>query len=249
MLWKGAKIKVLNLDIDAFVTPIALYRGPDDGRLSAEDYSCRTPDEFRQYLEKGCGLSRTNKPRGCIVTQHDELFPVWRSLIASGDMESSVHLYHLDAHDDLGGGLGDDSHEEVQSRVLLKPVESRPHVPWSAMNSGNYLLYALACRWISALTLIRHPEDFQAVPKNLLSDDGKHIQLRPWSQGAPVTAASREPSIPLDVIPIDDFAMQEEPSWVFVATSPVFTPPASDALIEVVREYLDLSDEILGLPR
>ncbi|NNE09440.1 MAG: hypothetical protein HKN20_12840 [Gemmatimonadetes bacterium] len=242
-------MKVLNLDIDAFVTPIALYRGPDDGRLSETDYSCWTPDRLGRYLEDHCGLSRARKTMGCIVTQHDELFPIWRSLIASGDMDASVHLYHLDAHDDLGGGLDDESHEEVQSRVLLKPVESRPHVPWEKMNSGNYLLYALACRWISALTLIRHPEDFQSVPRNLLSDDGARIHLQPWSQGAPVAGASREPSIPLDVIPIDDFTMRDEFAWVFVATSPAFTPPAADALTEVVREYLDLTGEILGLPR
>lgn len=155
--------RILDIDMDFFLNDVS--HGPTDStdRLSDEDnqYAPKSREYVISFLEENLGLTKTKRLRGRIVTHHNEAFYYWRDLLESGSLMSPFEVVHVDAHADLG--LGSRSWPEIFTKLLALPlverhiVEKYKNIPPPSL--GDYLLYAIACRWIAKLEYIVHPTE------------------------------------------------------------------------------------------
>lgn len=157
-------MKVLDLDMDYFMTEIAHTPFSCVERLAEEDYgnSVWSADEVRHFLEHNLGLSKDNKIPGRIVCGHNEALFFWEELMSNGKLEEPFEVVHVDSHADLG--LGDASGDFLQSMFLSLPVETRRKIRDYEFNDdikgisiGDCLLWAIAYRMISSVTYCANP--------------------------------------------------------------------------------------------
>jgi hypothetical protein len=142
---------VIDLDLDFFVNPTAIW--PQwEGRAPESDYTAATVDAVREFLEQQCGVDRQRRLPGVQFEEHVEAFWTWKRWIAEGKLTTPFRVIHIDAHADIG--LGDAGWVYLLTEILELPVDKR-NVPRASgdsrdMNSGNYLAFAVANRWIPA---------------------------------------------------------------------------------------------------
>lgn len=212
--------------------------------------------QLRVFLEDQCGLKRdpiAQRPKGWYVVHHDEAFPILVALSKNGAVP--ITLTHIDAHSDLGTGLGDLSWMEIGGRLLgLAPSERAAAVPQNGMeriSPANYLSYALACRWLSSLTYVHHAQSgddlmpfffwefdttsgvlqLRYVPR--VRDASSKEQLRALPHAL-------EPQIPFQKVSIEDYRADKPFDYVILCQSPGYTSVKADALIPIFRDYIDL---------
>ena len=157
-------MKVLDLDMDYFMTEIAYTPFSCTNRLNEEDYgdSVWTADQVRQFLENNLGLSKEHKIPGRIVSGHNESLFFWEELIAKEKLHDPFDVIHVDSHADLG--LGTASWSFLQSRFLELPIATRRKIRDYEFNGkiegisiGDYLLWAVAYRMVSSITYCANP--------------------------------------------------------------------------------------------
>jgi hypothetical protein len=87
----------------------------------------------------------------------EDTFRIWRRWLKAGILSAPFAVIHVDAHADLG--LGDGGWIYLLSDFLALPLEQRaqPRFARDALNSGNYLAFAIGSRWISRLTYVFPP--------------------------------------------------------------------------------------------
>ena len=173
---------VLDLDLDVFSSP-TVYWPQDNHRPLDEDYECASIDDVQHFLEEQCRLSRGHRIPGAEFTHHDEAFFTWRRWIEEGSLKAPFTIIHVDAHADMG--MGDPGHSYLMSELLAQPVDQRgnPRRSSEALNAGNYLMFAVANRWVDRLTYVfptRHPWT-----ANWISGPSRHFEPDPSSDGAP----------------------------------------------------------------
>ncbi|MEA5026958.1 MAG: UPF0489 family protein [Erysipelotrichaceae bacterium] len=107
------------------------------------------------------GLSKNEKTKGRIVTHHNGAFYYWRELIENRNLTSPFNVVHVDAHADLGLGDAGVGWPDVFKKLLVFPPSKRIQIEYlpeiKRPSVGDYLIYAIACRWISSLTYVPHP--------------------------------------------------------------------------------------------
>lgn len=157
-------MKVLDLDMDYFMSRVAHTPFSVTSRLDEEDYgdSVWNEDKVRAFLENNLGLSREKKVPGRIVGGHDESLYFWEELIAKKVLDDPFEVVHVDSHADLG--LGCRSSDFLQSAFLSFSVDRRRKIrdflfmdKREKINIGDYLLWAVAYRMISKITYCANP--------------------------------------------------------------------------------------------
>jgi hypothetical protein len=148
----GAVRRVLDIDLDFFVEDVANWRSYDADRLDSEEFPPWNKDLALQFLRDRCGL--TQRLPGIVVERHAELFWLWDAAIRDDVLEPPLSVTHVDAHADLG--LGDAGYVHLMSDLLFRPPESRrwPKMGDDGLGDGNWLSYAIACRWVGDLTYV-----------------------------------------------------------------------------------------------
>jgi hypothetical protein len=174
---------ILDLDLDVFSSPTVYWPPKKNYRPSDNEHMCASGDDVRYFLEEQCGLSRDRRIPGDEFTHHDEAFYTWRRWIEQGSLTAPFAVAHIDAHADMG--MGDAGYMYLLSELLALPVEQRgnPRRAYDALNAGNYLMFAVANRWINRLTYVfptRHPWT-----ANWASSPSKNFRQDPCSDGAP----------------------------------------------------------------
>ena len=149
---------VLDLDLDFFVWP-PTHQNPNGGRPSSRDCVVTRPEAVEAFLEKRCRLSKERRVTGRRILSHDEAFDVWREWMDDGILRAPFQVLHVDAHSDLGAGFGTGDLTYLMTEFLLLSPSSRtePRRGRDAMHEGNYLLFALAARWIASLEYVFPP--------------------------------------------------------------------------------------------
>lgn len=146
--------------MDFFVWPPFRDR-PEEPRLPRSEWKyLASEDEVRSFLEKQCHLSRQAPVPGNEAEQHDDAFNVWGRWVEEGRIAAPFCVAHVNAHSDLGSGWNNRSFTFIETELLALPIEQRRRPVFGAehLNSGNYLLGAIANRWISELTYV-YPVD------------------------------------------------------------------------------------------
>lgn len=231
-------MRVLDLDMDFFLSdpcPLAkLGERPDESCARAW-----SDEEVIRFLEEQCGLSRENPVPGLIFDTHDKALDFWKERVEDGSLTTPFEVVHVDTHSDLAFGPPGTGY--VLNVVLSRLPQQRPqiHLYREAveLDEANYLLFALATRWISRLAYVRNPKSHQDIPRQLLDGDG-NIHLRSFVSAMMEGKNGKEPVIPFDVY--DDYTQFRQTGYDFVtmAQSPRYAPESADRIMEIVRRYI-----------
>jgi hypothetical protein len=153
---------------------------------------------------------------------------------------------HVDAHSDLG--LGDATYVELLTDLLFRPADDRRDGAAALVNDGNYLAFAIACRWLSDLTLVRNgmgggrPGDLFPYYMEHLDADVIRLeamtrdQLDRRMRDETYVPAAVEPEVPLQHMSWGDFEAQAPFDVICLARSPDYTPVELDPLFDEIRE-------------
>ena len=101
-----------------------------------------------------CSLNTAKQIPGHEIVEHQDAFFTWRRWLDCGVLVVPFDVIHIDAHADLG--LGEGGWIYLLSELLALPPAKRstPRVGTGALNSANYLAFAIANRWIRKLTYV-----------------------------------------------------------------------------------------------
>jgi len=243
--------RILDLDLDFFLNHVSHRH--QKGRLPSGGYQPWSDDAVRAFLENQCGLSRERRIPGHYAEKHDGAFVWWRSLIEAGRLQPPFDIVHVDAHADLGMAVG--GWEYLMLDILHKPVDQRatPVAGDRGLNEGNYLLFAIACRWVKTLTYVHHPESGEGeyIPYTFRDNEPSSNQIQ-LKAGSPESvrdmlalrrhdfdAVNIEPLVPFLRVPGNQFRADDPIDLIFLCQSPMYTPHESDRLLPVIREYLN----------
>lgn len=248
-------MRVLDIDLDFFLDKIARDEAIRGRRLKDGEFKPWTAHAVREFLETNCGLSTSRKIPGKYVEHHDEAFYWWRELIRDGKLSKPFEVVHVDAHADLGVGTFGHSMSYVCFDLLHQPVADRENPNRTGLhciNAGNYLLVAIACRWLNRLVYVMHPKNNLDDCEDWLFSDWKPgswtISLpklnKPKFQlpGMVYTPLEREPEIEFVPTVAQCLAEVGDFDFIVLCQSPDFTPPASDVLVPVIQGYMDLAE-------
>ena len=241
----------LDLDLDTFLNGVAHWRW-GECRLPENYLKPWTEERLVKFLENQCQLT-TDKPiPGRFVQHHDEAFDYWKELLSNTDLKLEI----VDGHADLG--MGEQSWIHIVCEHLHLPLGDR-HTPirdYKHCSSGSYLTYALASRLITQLTYI-YPEGGgeDLIPIYFKNNDLKSgiIELKAFHPAQvdealrffdhhglnSETATAIEPPVRFSHMPIDTFQANKKFDYALLAQSPAFTPASSDALIDIISQYIE----------
>ena len=231
-------MRVLDLDMDFFLTapcPLAaLGERPQEG--CARAYS---DEEVIRFLEEQCGLSRERPVPGAIFDTHDKALDFWQARMAEGLLHAPFEVVHVDTHSDLAFGPPGTGYvmNVVLSRMPQKRADIETYRKGKELDEANYLLFALAFRWISRLSYVRNPKSHQDIPQQLLDAQG-NIHLRSFISSMMEGANGKEPVVEFNVY--DDYRTFSQKGYDFVtmAQSPRYAPASADRIMELLRPYI-----------
>jgi len=236
--------RVLDIDLDFFVTP-PVHLPPDWERPPAGGHDVWPEDEALAFLRDRCQVS--DRLPGFVTENHAQLFPRWREAIAAGVLESPFSVTHLDAHADLG--LGDNGYTYLMTSLLYEPVAERqfPAEGMSGLNEGNFLLFAIACRWVADLTYVfgdggggdELPYAFEGFHRpadrlQLAAMPKRELDKLLHRLGDPV-ADLIEPAVPYQSTRWESFQAAEPFDFICLTRSPLYTPTTADPLYDLIR--------------
>ncbi|MBP3428211.1 MAG: UPF0489 family protein [Clostridia bacterium] len=231
-------MRVLDLDMDFFLSgpcPLApLGCRPDEACAGAW-----SEEAVVRFLEEQCGLSREWPVPGAIFDTHDKALDFWRARLEDGSLTAPFEVVHVDTHSDLA--FGPPGTNYVLNVVLSRLPGERAIIPTYReaveLDEANYLLFALAFRWISRLAYVRNPNSHQDIPRQLLDAEG-NIRLRSFISAMMEGKNGPEPVIPFDIY--DDYRAfhQEGYDFVTMAQSPRYAPASADRIMEIVARYI-----------
>ena len=234
-------MRVLDIDLDFFLEdccPLA-EKGK---RPSLAGHAPWKPEEVVSFLEKRCGLTLSRPISGTVFETHDEALSFWQKKISDGSLSVPFHVTHVDAHSDLGIGIPGPGF--VLNTVLSVSPEKRADLSrWYEMrelDEANYLLFALAFRWISRLDNVRNLRSQQDIPKViLLPGNTDTIRLSSFASRFLEPKNGPEPEIPFSVYhDWHSFSADTSFDFMTVAISPRYAPKEADALLPVFQNYM-----------
>ena len=235
-------MRVLDLDMDFFLSAPCPLAKPGE----RPDESCAevwSDEDVVRFREEQCGLRCEHPLPGAIFDTHDKALDFWQARLADGSLQSPFDVVHVDTHSDLAFGPPGTNYvlNVVLNVVLSRRAQQRAAIDAYReaveLDEANYLLFALAFRWISRLAYVRNPKSHQDIPKQLLDGEG-NIHLRSFISQMMEGMNGREPVIPFDVY--DDYRRFKQDGFDFVtmAQSPRYAPKSADRIMEIVRRYI-----------
>lgn len=247
-------INILDIDLDFFLDNRFTSKPQD--RLDSNEYHPWKPYEVVNYLEQNCKLDKNKKISGKYFTYHDEVFYFLRDLQYQENYKLLFSIDHLDAHADLG--LGDTSFMYIITELMYQPLRCRfnPKVNYpGGLSEGNFLAFAIACRWVKDITYVNKKGDLNDFPYYLFKDfdiETNKIELIARSRQfmdacifshtnlPPISSNGvKEPIVPFLRVDYDSFVSYKKYDYIFLTQSPEYTPKTSDALIPIIEDYFN----------
>jgi len=223
----------LDIDLDFFLSDVCELAELGARPTGAIPWN---ENDIRMFFEERCMLSRENKIRGSIFETHDYALDFWR------DMEKPLDVIHIDAHSDLA--IGRPGPAYMIDTIAALPVDVRNDLEkyrdLNKLDEGNYLMFAVAMRWVRTLVNVRNPRSRPDIPQRALDENG-NIHIVP-SVAKLIPALDRhEPTIPFTVY--DDwryFRIDAPADAASLALSPRYAPVEADFIADIFREYIEV---------
>ncbi|MBZ5703796.1 MAG: UPF0489 family protein [Acidobacteriia bacterium] len=145
---------VLDLDLDFFVWPKIHYPHWKGRAPLRECPHVASAESVRTFLEQRCHLSKDSYVLGQEFRDHHHAFYEWRRWLLDGRLTAPFVVVHVDAHADLG--VGSSAWKYLETELLGLPLAERakPRRGKNGLNLANYLLFAIANRWVHELTYV-----------------------------------------------------------------------------------------------
>ena len=233
---------VLDVDLDFFLSDCCPMAEPGQ-RPPAGSCPPWPEDHVRAFLEENCRLSAARPAPGAVFETHDRALDFWQAMLEAGRLGAPFRVVHVDAHSDLG--IAPPRAAFVEASVLCRPPDRRCDIPRyrreNHLTEANYLLFALAFRWIGRLDNVRNPMSRPDMPPGLLipGDGGPALRLRQSFPGLFDTLYGPEPSVPYaEYADYRAFSADCPPEFFTLAMSPRYAPPEADLLADIIREYI-----------
>lgn len=231
-------MKVLDLDMDFFLTDACPLAPPGErpSERCAQPYDVA---EVIRFLEEQCGLSRERPVPGAIFDTHDKALDFWAARLADGTLTAPFEVVHVDTHSDLA--FGPPGPDFVLKAVLTRPPRARATLDsyraGVKLDEANYLLFALAFRWVSRLTYVRNPRSRQDVPPRLLASPNA---IRLTSDIARLMESMNGPEPVIPFAALDDYRAFRDEGFDFVtmAQSPRYAPASADRIMGLLAPYI-----------
>lgn len=230
---------------------------PNANRAPDDAHDVWSIPDARAFLRERCGLDR---PRPGFVTEnHSELFARWRDAIERGTLSAPFSVTHIDANADLG--KGDAGYNYLMTSLLFEPVEKRTHFKGprrtTTITDGNFLLYAIACRWINDLTYVWGDggDDELRYAMEGFTLQADRIQLAAMEAGELAKLMNQqaprpshlEPPVPYRSTRWDCFTAEDRYDFVCLTRSPPYTPASADVLYDaIIEEFIEPSTLQVG---
>jgi hypothetical protein len=164
-------------------------------------------------------------------------------------LQAPFHVTHVDAHADLG--LGDAGYMHLLTDLMFRAPQDRLN-PGKHLEDGNYLAFALGCRWLSGLDYVynrdnpegRNPGDVMPSLMEGSRWDAERIQLAAltreqieelWGLGHPEPRRI-DPAVPFRQMGWPQLIASEPFDLICLARSPEYTPATCDPLFDAIRE-------------
>ena len=167
---------ILDLDLDFFGFPALHHQEYEQSRPAESEFKHLADEiEVRRFLEQNCHLSKSKRILGRQLVEHVEAFLTWKEWIHQGKLMTPFAVVHVDAHSDLGAGIGLTCHY-IETELLAFSPQKRSSPRFDAndgITSANYLAAVIANRWISRLTYV-YPVD----PLPETSENTELIRMR-----------------------------------------------------------------------
>ena len=236
-------MRVLDIDLDFFLAdccelaeagerpPLAGHEPWDESRV-------------RSFLETNCGLSKASPVPGRVFETHDCALLLWDELLKAGKLTAPFSVTHVDAHSDLG--IGRPGPGFVLNSVITLAPDKRADIEryyrMNQLDEANYLLFALAFRWVDGLENVRSPKSRPDIPSFAFKNEaGEYDRIRLSSFASALFEGKngKEPEIPFTVFnDYRTYRAEEKFDYVSLAISPRYSPREADALITVVSDYI-----------
>lgn len=231
--------RVLDLDLDFFLSDCCAL-APLGSRPPAHEARPWKPERVDAFLSEHLRLSKDTPLAARIFETHDRALGFWAELMESGRLTAPFHVTHVDAHSDLG--IGRPGPHYVLKTVLSMPPNRRTelalHYERRQLDEANYLLFALAFRWIASLEDVRIPRSRPDLPQELFSLGPTTLCLPQAFPSLFEPLYGKEPVIPFYHTQKPDSFFAEAPyDFVSLALSPRFAPADADALLSVFAPY------------
>ena len=237
-------MRVLDIDLDFFLADTC-PRAEKGSRPALAGHEPWPEDAVRAFLEERLGLSRARPVPGRVYETHDGSLFLWQELIGRGLLSAPFDVVHVDAHSDLG--IGRPGPGIVLNGALCQRLENRAdarvYAARGQLDEANYLLYALAFRWVRRLENVRNPRSKRDMPAEIVSRrDAAGIptalRLCPPLPALFEAMNGPEPEIEYREYACGEAYQAEAPfDFASLALSPRYAPREADALAEVVAEY------------
>jgi hypothetical protein len=245
----SAPLRVLDIDLDAFVDPAAHNVVPDR-RLESGEHTVWSSARAVAWLTERCHLS--GPLPGWAVEHHDEVFDLWRGGLAAGTLAAPFHVTHVDAHGDLCKGTNGYVH--LLTDVVHRPLAQRAHPDRGEMglHEGNYLAYAIGCQWVTDIDYVYGPGGgsdvhswfmdgfYDGVDAPFSRDTIRLPHLTESdvcivrSHGRPSPMAF-EPAVSIRSTRLEEFKADAGYDVICLCRSPEYTPEAADRLYDAIR--------------
>lgn len=269
-------MKILDIDLDYFMTTVASFVDENSLLRLDEDYygDCVWKEnQVREFLENNLRLSKKNKISGRFVKGHNESLTFWKELISKNMLSTPFEVIHIDSHADLGLGYPY-AIKYILNHLLSYPVQDRPnHNRYTRRNGtiaqegiGDYLLWAVAYRWISKITYCGNPNDipndydlytlknfteksiFYLPVENTIQllHNKNELPLPDLNGNAQaikdyISQCDKEPEVPFIIIPtVKNVSFDGNYDFVVVAQSPNYTPASADYILDIFSEYINI---------
>lgn len=252
---------ILDIDLDFFLNRKHHGSTTSEKRLDSKFYKPWTELQVRNFLEENCGLAHNETISGAYFKHHVEAYYFLRDLQEANGYSLKFNVDHVDAHGDFG--MGDSSYLYISSELLHLPPNKRAYPDKigrsNGLGSGNFLTFAIACQWISRLryvTNIEWSDDRLWFHHKNYDENCGAIQLKKFSieqmnnilnrpTDMKTTALSQtplglEPEVPFEKVDHNLFRSGYVYDFILLTQSPGFTPKASDRLIPIIQEYMDV---------
>lgn len=248
--------RILDLDLDFFVYNATNATGKtrDGPRLDPDEYPAWEVEAALAFIDRKCRLDQ--RLPGYVVEHHGDLFCCWREAIDAGMLVPPFSVTHVDAHADLGSW--DYGVRYLLDELLPRPVCERryPQTGYFGVGDGNYLLYAIANRWIGALVYVHggtsawYEDECLTEPDQYVGRSPGDLEKRFFSRGCLGSGALylpgdkrstlAEPLVPFEWPPWPLFRAEEPFDFICLARSPGFTPTTADVVYDAICErYID----------
>ncbi len=236
-------MRVLDIDLDFFLAdccPLAAL----GARPAFTGHAPWEPAAVERFLEVQCGLDKARPVEGAVFSTHDGALLYWRDRILEGRLTVPFTVTHIDAHSDLGIGAPGPGY--VLQSVLCRPAGERPeperYREIHQLDEANYLLFALAFRWVERLENVRNSNSRKDMPEGFVTTNAAgQTQMRLCSFASRLLEAKNGPEPVISYTQYDDpagFYTAQPYDFITLACSPRYAPEAADALIPVIAQYI-----------